>query len=185
MFRLARAYEGENNLTDAITTAGRLLRVDAENKEARKLHDSLTRRKAKYGKMFHSVVERAHAEGDTLYTLREHEQDVSTAMHRGFISCMGKPYGEEEDPNAHVHDDDHLYDRVNSDGEEDPPTLAEVWEEGFRRHAMNREEPNDDMKACNRAMGKAYNTVRYQREVAVKDSLPPNVLATYVEDPLK
>ena len=90
MWRVAKAHEGDNNLSEAINVATKLVRSDASNAEASKLLVHLQKRKAKYGKMFNSFVERAHAEGDTLYTKREHERDVSDAMQKGFIQCMGR-----------------------------------------------------------------------------------------------
>ena len=60
---------------------------DASNSEAVRLLETLEKRRAKAGKMFDGFVQRAHAEGDTLYTMREQERDVSEAMTEGFKRC--------------------------------------------------------------------------------------------------
>lgn len=90
LWRLARAYEGDSNLTDALATAVKLFKLDPANAEYERLADRLWARKGRAGKMFNSFLERAQLEGDTLYTQREYERDVSEAMRKGFISCMGK-----------------------------------------------------------------------------------------------
>ena len=40
------------------------------------------------GKMFGGFVERAQAEGDDLYTKKEHERDICEAMRGGYLRCV-------------------------------------------------------------------------------------------------
>ena len=184
LWRLAKAYEGDGNLTDAMTVTSRLVEVDAGNKEASRLLELLQRRKAKHGKMFGSIVERAHAEGDTLYTKKEHEADVSDAMHRGFLQCMGKPMPgeEEEEPPAPAGEEE---EDAAPSGDQERVTEGEYMESLAREHAMKKlakGPPSEDMQKMNKVMGRAYMETRAMREEAVKASLPPNVLASYVDD---
>ena len=54
-----------------------------------------------------------------------------------------------------------------------------------REHAMKKlakGPPSEDMQKMNKVMGRAYMATRAMREEAVKASLPPNVLASYVDD---
>jgi len=187
LWRLAKAYEGDNNLTEAMVAARKLVANDPSNMDGEKLLANLQARKAKYGKMFHSFVERAHEEGDTLYTKREQERDVSGAMQKGFVQCMGRPYpGEEVPPPAPdlpegiQEDKNDNGDSIfrNEAGEEIKISEAEMWEHHARHHAANRKVYNDDELACNRAMGGAYNKTKAWREAGVLMSLPPKVTAS-------
>ena len=52
LWRLAKAHEGGNNLSEAIVAASKLARSDASHAEAHRLLDRLQQRTAQYGKMF-------------------------------------------------------------------------------------------------------------------------------------
>jgi len=187
MWRVAKAHEGDNNLSEAINVATKLVRSDASNAEASKLLVHLQKRKAKYGKMFNSFVERAHAEGDTLYTKREHERDVSDAMQKGFIQCMGRPMpGEDEGIPKPPELPEGVYEEVDehgvvtlrdADGEERKVTDGEMMEVHARHHYEHKKQFTADEKTLNRVMGRAYNQTKSMREAAVKMNLPANVLA--------
>ena len=183
LWRLAKAHEGDSNLTDAISAASELVKCDASNKDAVKLLETLQTRKKKKGKMFHGFVERAQAEGDDLYTKKEHEADIDKAMHKGFLSAMarnpdGTEYGGKNQKKIEKDEED-------EEDEKEPETLGEAWEKGAREHAMWKAQnpKSNDEHALDRVMGKAYRTVRAQREEGVRRTLPPDVLksAAYVD----
>ena len=201
LWRLAKAHEGDSNLSGAIAAASRLARLEPSNAEAARLLEVLQRRRAKKGKMFGSIVERAHAEGDTLYTRREHERDVDDAMHKGFTRCMlrderldesiARVVQEEREEAAQLADE---YDAISAckAGElgelgkdaaevEKPQTLGEHMEEQARVIHKARLPYDEDEGRCMRVMGKAYRHVKTQRAESVRQSLPPNVLASYVD----
>lgn len=211
LWRLAKAQEGDGNLTEAIGTASRLVKADCMNREATQLLEQMKKRKAKYGKMFGSFVERAHAEGDTLYTAKEQARDVTKAMETGFIKCMARPYGE-EDPlqvaeNATTDREREaaaewvamqkgerggvsgpLVVRDDSDDDEElePPRVTagehlEAVRKEFHMRQLAREPMTDDDKTMYRVLGKAYRQTRDMREEGVRQSLPRNVLETYVD----
>jgi len=174
LWRLAKAYEGDSNLSDALATASKLASSDPGNKEASKLLASLQARKAKYGKMFGSIVERAHAEGDTLYTMREHERDVSDAMQRGFVQCFSKPMDGKDEPL----EIEAVEPNENGECRE---TVGELMEKQARAIAMAREPVTAEVAKMNRVVGKAFQQTKAMREEGVKQQLPPNVLASYVD----
>ena len=201
LWRLTKAHEGDSNLTDAIGAATRLARADPTNQEASKLLETLQMRKKKKGKMFGSIVERAHAEGDTLYTKREHERDVSEAMHKGFVRCFSRRDGEEEEEErgeeVEAAGDGEAAGAPGvsgtlsvatrqraADNDEDEPknmTVGEVMEAEYRNYVENKKPFTEDEKTLNKVMGNAYMKTRAMREEGVKASLPPNVLASYVD----
>lgn len=184
LWRLAKAHEGDSNLTDAMAVARRLVKADASNKEASRLLEALERRKAKQGKMFGSIVERAQAEGDDLYTMKEHERDISVAMHEGFIRCMSRPNPGEEDLVETASEKAHGQ-LLESAERGERVTVGEHMETMRREHAARKEAKGPmgyDEARLLKVMGKAYMDVRTQREEGVRQALPPSVLASYVEE---
>ena len=207
LWRLAKAHEGDCNLTDAMAAASRLVAADSSNKEAPRLLEALQKRKAQKGKMFGSIVERAHAEGDSLYTKKEQERDVSEAMQNGFIRCMARPYGE-EDPlqlaERAATDQERsavkeweaqqkgeggplvVRDEEDDDDKREPPRVTagehmEAVAKEFYLSQRARPPPTEDERACSRVLGKAYRQTRDMREEGVRMTLPPNVLTSYVD----
>jgi hypothetical protein len=75
LFRLAKAEQGAGDLGAAASTVGRLLKHDPTNVEARKLSDDLKRQKTKEKKAFSGMFDRAHKEGEGLYTAEEEARD--------------------------------------------------------------------------------------------------------------
>ncbi len=77
LFRLAKAYEGAGEVGPATSTVAKLLKHDAANAEARKLHEALKKRSAKERSAFKNMFERAREEagGDGLYTAAEEQRD--------------------------------------------------------------------------------------------------------------
>ena len=203
LWRLAKAYEGDGNLTEAMTTASRLISADPSNKDAPKLLESLQKRKAKHGKMFGSFVERAHEEGDTLYTMKEQQRDVSEAMQLGFVRCMGRPNpGEESDddeeekaPEAEggeegeegAEGDQGAESEEEEEAEEEQMTDLEHMESLARAHYLKkiaRGPKSEDMQRLDKVMYRAYMQTRDMREEGVRVTLPPSVLASYVDETL-
>ena len=124
--------------------------------------------------MFHGFVERAQAEGDDLYTKKEHEADIDKAMHKGFLSAMarnpdGTEYGGKNQKKIEKDDED--------EEDEKERRRWERREKGEGACTWKAQNPkSNDEHALDRVMGKAYRTVRAQREEGVRRTLPPDVL---------
>mmetsp|Transcript_2176 Transcript_2176/g.3376 ORF Transcript_2176/g.3376 Transcript_2176/m.3376 type:complete len:498 (-) Transcript_2176:74-1567(-) len=75
LFRLAKAGEGSGDLSAAIATLGKLLKVEGQgdNLEARKLLQALRNRKSKEAKIYGGFFDRVREEGGSMYDDREAE----------------------------------------------------------------------------------------------------------------
>ena len=98
LFRLAKAHEGDGELGKAAFYCNRLLKAEPDNKDGRKLLESINARKAKQKKAFTGVFERAQAEGDGLYTAAEERQQRLDEEQRAINFADGLPDG----PNANT-----------------------------------------------------------------------------------
>jgi len=77
LFRLAKASEGLGDLSGAIATVNKLLRVEgqSDNNEARKLLQALRARKSKEAKIYSGFFEKAREDGGALYDGAEADPD--------------------------------------------------------------------------------------------------------------
>jgi tetratricopeptide (TPR) repeat protein len=85
LYRLAKAHEGEGDLKQASSSLTRLLKIEPNNADARKVHDAIKKRTEKERKAYAGVFTRAlgdNAKGDGLYTAAEESRDQAEALER-------------------------------------------------------------------------------------------------------
>ena len=82
LYRLAKAREGIQDMSGAIATASRVLQLEPQNSDARRLLGALRARRREEGRMFHGVFGRALADGEGLYTAAEEARDEAIQQQR-------------------------------------------------------------------------------------------------------